>query len=89
MFNPAALQLLLLRTIMLRLSANLSIGNFPKYGSSPRSWVRIMVFSSICGQPTLSTGILLAAGTWIVRGTLFLKSGGIVENFGRCVVISC
>ncbi|ETW74592.1 P-type ATPase [Heterobasidion irregulare TC 32-1] len=27
-------------------------------------------------------GILLAAGTWIVRGTLFLKSGGIVQNFG-------
>jgi H+-transporting ATPase len=32
---------------------------------------------------------LLAAGTWIVRGTLFLKSGGIVENFGRFVVILC
>ncbi|KZP24984.1 plasma-membrane proton-e [Athelia psychrophila] len=27
-------------------------------------------------------GILLAAGTWIIRGTMFLKSGGIVENFG-------
>ncbi|KAI1343160.1 E1-E2 ATPase-domain-containing protein [Xylariaceae sp. FL0016] len=27
-------------------------------------------------------GFLLAVGTWIIRGTLFLKSGGIVENFG-------
>lgn len=27
-------------------------------------------------------GILLAIGTWIVRGTMFLPSGGIVKNFG-------
>ncbi|CAI6096686.1 unnamed protein product [Clonostachys chloroleuca] len=27
-------------------------------------------------------GILLAAGTWIIRGTLFLTNGGIVQNFG-------
>ncbi|KAJ2985159.1 hypothetical protein NUW58_g302 [Xylaria curta] len=27
-------------------------------------------------------GALLAAGTWIIRGTLFLRSGGVVENFG-------
>ncbi|KAI0188467.1 hypothetical protein EV127DRAFT_512954 [Xylaria flabelliformis] len=27
-------------------------------------------------------GALLAAGTWIIRGTLFLRNGGIVENFG-------
>ncbi|KAH7125576.1 hypothetical protein B0J11DRAFT_487294 [Dendryphion nanum] len=27
-------------------------------------------------------GFLLAIGTWIVRGTLFLESGGIVANFG-------
>jgi len=32
---------------------------------------------------------LLAAGTWIIRGTLFLKSGGIVQNFGRFVAICC
>lgn len=28
-------------------------------------------------------GILLALATWIVRGTLFLPSGGIVQNFGN------
>ncbi|KAI0204030.1 E1-E2 ATPase-domain-containing protein [Astrocystis sublimbata] len=28
-------------------------------------------------------GALLAAGTWIIRGTLFLRNGGIVENFGN------
>ncbi|KAI0019741.1 hypothetical protein F4780DRAFT_793030 [Xylariomycetidae sp. FL0641] len=27
-------------------------------------------------------GFLLALGTWIVRGTMFLPSGGIIENFG-------
>ncbi|KAJ8127382.1 hypothetical protein O1611_g6253 [Lasiodiplodia mahajangana] len=27
-------------------------------------------------------GALLAAGTWIIRGTLFLRNGGIIENFG-------
>lgn len=27
-------------------------------------------------------GILLALGTWVVRGTLFLPSGGIVQNWG-------
>ncbi|KAL8276126.1 hypothetical protein RQP46_011475 [Phenoliferia psychrophenolica] len=27
-------------------------------------------------------GLLLAAGTWIIRGTLFLKDGGIIQNFG-------
>jgi len=27
-------------------------------------------------------GIGLAAGTWIARGTLFLKSGGLIQNFG-------
>ncbi|KAI0453345.1 E1-E2 ATPase-domain-containing protein [Xylaria acuta] len=27
-------------------------------------------------------GALLAAGTWIIRGTLFLIDGGVVENFG-------
>lgn len=28
-------------------------------------------------------GFLLAAGTWIVRGTLFLNNGGIIQNFGN------
>lgn len=27
-------------------------------------------------------GFLLAIGTWVVRGTLFLPNGGIVQNFG-------
>ncbi|KAH8646823.1 plasma membrane H+-ATPase [Xylariales sp. PMI_506] len=27
-------------------------------------------------------GILLAAGTWIIRGTLFLVDGGIIQNYG-------
>ncbi|KAI1263876.1 hypothetical protein F5Y18DRAFT_118694 [Xylariaceae sp. FL1019] len=27
-------------------------------------------------------GLLLAAGTWIMRGTLFLRDGGIVQNYG-------
>ncbi|UNI24688.1 hypothetical protein JDV02_010418 [Purpureocillium takamizusanense] len=27
-------------------------------------------------------GVLLAAGTWIMRGTMYLHSGGIVQNFG-------
>lgn len=27
-------------------------------------------------------GILLALGTWVVRGTMFLPSGGIIQNFG-------
>ena len=27
-------------------------------------------------------GLLLAAATWIIRGTLFLKNGGIIQNFG-------
>ncbi|THY57362.1 plasma-membrane proton-e [Aureobasidium pullulans] len=27
-------------------------------------------------------GVLLATGTWIIRGTLFLREGGIVQRFG-------
>ncbi|KAL1602355.1 hypothetical protein SLS60_005771 [Paraconiothyrium brasiliense] len=27
-------------------------------------------------------GILLALGTWVIRGTLFLPNGGIIQNFG-------
>lgn len=27
-------------------------------------------------------GILLALGTWVVRGSLFLPNGGLIENFG-------
>lgn len=28
-------------------------------------------------------GLLLAAGTWILRGTLFLSNGGVIQNFGN------
>ncbi|KAN0064785.1 hypothetical protein ACQY0O_001842 [Thecaphora frezii] len=28
-------------------------------------------------------GILLAGGTWILRGTLFLNNGGVIQNFGN------
>ncbi|KAH9916515.1 uncharacterized protein B0H18DRAFT_1138582 [Fomitopsis serialis] len=27
-------------------------------------------------------GLLLAVGTWIIRGTLFLHNGGVIQNFG-------
>jgi hypothetical protein len=27
-------------------------------------------------------GGLLTAGTWIMRGTLFLSNGGVIQNFG-------
>jgi H+-transporting ATPase len=30
-------------------------------------------------------GILLAAGTWVLRGTLFISKGGVIQNFGRYV----
>ncbi|KAH8163458.1 hypothetical protein CIB48_g4774 [Xylaria polymorpha] len=36
---------------------------------------KIWVISTILGA-------LLATGTWIIRGTLFLRNGGIVQNFG-------
>jgi H+-transporting ATPase len=28
-------------------------------------------------------GILLATGTWVIRGTMYLPNGGIVQNFGN------
>ncbi|MCO5560825.1 hypothetical protein L7F22_014445 [Adiantum nelumboides] len=28
-------------------------------------------------------GLLLAGGTWILRGTLFLHNGGVIQNFGN------
>lgn len=37
----------------------------------PKTWVISIVL-----------GILLAIGTWIIRGTMFLANGGIVQNFG-------
>lgn len=37
---------------------------------------KIWIISSVCG-------IMLALGTWIVRGSLFLPNGGIIQNFGN------
>ncbi|KAF5344035.1 hypothetical protein D9757_014354 [Collybiopsis confluens] len=50
------------------------------YATKPVDWQipKVWIISTIMG-------LLLAAGTWIVRGTLFLEkgeSGGIVQNFG-------
>lgn len=32
---------------------------------------------------SVTLGVLLALGTWIVRGSLFLPNGGILQNFGN------
>ncbi|KZT36280.1 plasma-membrane proton-e [Sistotremastrum suecicum HHB10207 ss-3] len=47
------------------------------YARRPVDWQlpKVWIISTIMG-------LLLAAGTWVMRGTLFLKNGGIVENFG-------
>jgi len=47
------------------------------YARKPVDWQlpKLWIISTIMG-------LLLAAGTWIIRGTLFLKNGGIVQNFG-------
>jgi len=47
------------------------------YEPKPVEWQlpKIWVISVILG-------VLLAAGTWIMRGTMYLDNGGIVENFG-------
>jgi H+-transporting ATPase len=36
---------------------------------------------------SVTLGVLLALGTWVVRGSLFLPNGGIIENFGSVQVI--
>jgi len=48
------------------------------YAQRPVEWqlAKIWIISSICG-------VLLAIGTWIMRGTLFLNNGGIIQNFGN------
>lgn len=47
------------------------------YASEPVEWQlpKIWIISTILGA-------LLAAATWILRGTLFLPSGGIIQNWG-------
>lgn len=32
---------------------------------------------------SVTLGVLLALGTWVVRGSLFLPNGGIIENYGH------
>jgi hypothetical protein len=61
----------------------LSNGSYPRFGLS-----RVFsVGSSYLRLPTMRTecwnvGILLAAATWVIRGTMFVPSGGIIQNFG-------
>lgn len=47
------------------------------YEARPVEWQlpKIWIISVILG-------ILLALGTWVVRGSMFLPNGGIIENFG-------
>ena len=48
------------------------------YAQRPVEWQlpKIWIISVILG-------FLLAAGTWILRGTMFLNNGGVVQNFGN------
>jgi H+-transporting ATPase len=47
------------------------------FARAPVEWQlpKIWVVSTILGM-------LLAAATWTLRGTMFLDSGGIIQNFG-------
>ncbi|KZT67562.1 plasma-membrane proton-e [Daedalea quercina L-15889] len=47
------------------------------YERKPVDWQlpKVWIISTVMG-------LLLAAGTWIIRGTLFLHDGGIIQNFG-------
>ena len=47
------------------------------YARAPVEWQlpRIWVISTILGM-------LLAGATWIIRATMFLDSGGIIQNYG-------
>jgi H+-transporting ATPase len=47
------------------------------FARAPVEWQlpKIWVVSS-------TLGVLLAAGTWVLRGTMFLGHGGIIQNFG-------
>lgn len=48
------------------------------HARAPVEWQlpKIWVISTVLG-------LLLAAGTWILRGTLFLHNGGVIQNFGN------
>ncbi|ODN73166.1 plasma-membrane proton-efflux P-type ATPase [Cryptococcus amylolentus CBS 6039] len=47
------------------------------YAHQPVEWQlpKVWIISTVMG-------LLLAAGTWIIRGTLYLENGGIIQNFG-------
>ena len=47
------------------------------YAHQPVEWQlpKVWIISTIMG-------LLLAGGTWILRGTMFLHNGGIIQNFG-------
>lgn len=51
------------------------------YERKPVDWQlpKVWIISTVMG-------LLLAAGTWIIRGTLFLHDGGIIQNFGRYAI---
>lgn len=48
------------------------------FARAPVEWQlpKIWVISTILGM-------LLAAATWVLRGTMFLPSGGIIQNYGN------
>lgn len=48
------------------------------HARAPVEWQlpKIWIISTILG-------LLLAGGTWILRGTLFLHNGGVIQNFGN------
>lgn len=52
-------------------------GVLAPYARQPVEWQlpKVWIISTIMG-------LLLAAGTWILRGTLFLRSLGVVQNYG-------
>lgn len=50
---------------------NASFEQRPVEWQLPKIWVISVVL-----------GVLLTLGTWVVRGTLFLPNGGIIQNFG-------
>lgn len=75
-------QPLQLLTTMLHTHANPWIGSCQNSGLSQQSWVCPLVTAEKVYANFNPPGLLLAAGTWVIRGTLFLRNGGIVQNFG-------
>lgn len=57
----------------------------------PKIWIISVILGVLCIHVKFRhlmcelKGILLAAGTWAIRGTLFIHHGGVIQNFGRYV----